>query len=550
MSEQPKIHRRDVLKATTGGALAAGAIVGGLARPAAARIAAPQREVIAGIKTSRLIPGEPYDLAGNRMVFTNWYYVRPGDLDWVDGTGKSVYVDGNEDMWGASFQGVDTPRGIRITTNNPQLGETVEMPVHRKIIQQGDSLIGWSNNACYESENGFDWVLKGHCQLDDKINDGVKSVFIDPSAPASERFKMCWPSGISMEEFDEYQKKRPDEFDARGLFLYEKGEINGIRGATSPDGLVWTTKPDPLSIEFCDTNIGAYYDTVLRKYVMYTRVNQAGPRSDRVEPDIRHCWSGVSRRSIGRTESDDFGRFPVSELMLEPTIDMLPSETLYTNGYTTIPGAPDHHLLFPVVWNASLNDNTRVVMATSHNGKVWHWVPGVTLLETQPFGHWAGGAIWVATDLIELPNGDWAMRCSGHNVPHKYPRGQRKGASTYATWSKGRLMGIEATDRGQFTTVSFMPPGRTLRINAVTRRTGGIRIEVDRWGWSEKGRPYPYKLTPLPGRAIANATPIVGDQHWTTVTWKDGSDLAFTEGESIVLRFELDQATIYGLEFV
>ena len=196
--------------------------------------------------------------------------------------------------------------------------------------------------------------------------------------------------------------------------------------------------------------------------------------------------------------------------MLEPTIDMLPSETLYTNGYTTIPGAPDHHLLFPVVWNASLNDNTRVVMATSHNGKVWHWVPGLTLLETQPFGHWAGGAIWVATDLIELPNGDWAMRCSGHNVPHKYPRGQRKGASSYATWAQGWMMGVEATNRGQFTTVAFMPPGRTLRINAVTRRTGGIRIEADRWGWSEEGRPYPYKLTPLQRLpATTSATEVI-----------------------------------------
>ena len=559
MSKQPTIHRRDALKVSTGGAIAAGAIAGGVAGLAPSPssgvetshpVDAPQRPVVADVKTNRLIAGEPYELAGHRMVFTNWYYVRPGDLDWVDDSGTSVYVSGNKDMWGAHFQGVDTPRGIRITTKKPQLGEAFEKPVHRGIIQQGKKLIGWSNNACYESENGFDWVLKGNCKLDDKVDDGVKSVFVDPSAPDRERFKMCWPAVITVEEFEEYCRKRPDEFDARALLLYSKGEVHAIRGATSPDGIVWTTRSDPMSIEFCDTTIGAYYDSVLRKYVMYTRLNQAGPRSDRVEPDIRHCWSGVARRSIGRTESDEFGRFPVSELMLEPSIDMLPSETLYTNGYTALPGAPDHHLLFPVVWNASLNDNTRVVMATSHNGKVWHWVTGVTLLETQPFGHWAGGAIWVSGNMIELNNGDWAIHCSGHNVPHKYPRGQREGRAGYATWSKGRLMGIEAVDRGQFATVAFMPPGRTLKINAETRRSGGIRIEVDRWGWSDEGRPYPYQLTPLSGRSMAESTPIVGDQHWTTVTWKNGSDLGYQEGESIVLRFELDQATIYGLEFI
>lgn len=562
MKKETAICRRDVLKVTTGGALAAGAIAGGVAslsasgasgtEKAGTAAAGPEREVVAGIKTRRLIPGEPYDLAGNRMVFTNWYYVRPGDLDWVDETGKSVYVDGDEDVWAARFQGVDTPRGIRLTTNKPELGEPFEKPVHRGIIQQGGTMIGWSNNACYESENdGYDWTLKGHCKVDEKFHDGVKSVFVDQSAPPEERFKMCTPSPISVEEFEDFCKKRPDEFDPRGLTFYGKGEVHGIRGATSPDGLVWTLTPDPMAIGFYDTTIGAYYDPVLRKYVMYTRLNQAGPRSDQVEPDIRHCWSGVARRSIGRTESPEFGHFPAPELMLEPSIDMLPSETLYTNGYTSIPGAPDHHLLFPVVWNASLNDNTRVVMAASHDGKVWHWVPG-TLLETQPFGHWAGGAIWVSGNLLEMKNGDWALQCSGHNVPHKYPRGQRLGAGGYATWPKGRLMGIEAVDRGQFTTVAFMPPkgSRTLKINAVTRRTGGIRVEANRWGWSEGKRPYPYQLTPLPGRTLAESTPIIGDQHWTTVTWKNGSNLGYHEGEPLVLRFELDQATIYGLEFV
>ena len=217
MSTQPTIHRREVLKVSTGGALAAGTFAGAAltrAESAAAAVSAERaagtREIVAGIKTNRLIPGEPYELAGKRMVFTNWYYVRPGDLDWVDDDEKSVYVDGNEDLWTAQFRGVDTPRGIRITANRPQLGEPLDMPIHRGIIQQEGSFLGWSDNVSYESDNAFDWKLRGNCKFHGQIKEGVQSVFIDPSAPPAERFKMCWPSSFSIEEFEEFRRKRPD----------------------------------------------------------------------------------------------------------------------------------------------------------------------------------------------------------------------------------------------------------------------------------------------------------------------------------------------------
>ena len=49
--------------------LAAGHLI-----PAVAPVLAepPQREVVPGYSTTRLIPGVPYDLAGKRIVFTNW----------------------------------------------------------------------------------------------------------------------------------------------------------------------------------------------------------------------------------------------------------------------------------------------------------------------------------------------------------------------------------------------------------------------------------------------------------------------------------------------
>ncbi len=42
----------------------------------------PRRDVVPGYPTTKLIPGVPYDMLGSRIVFTNWAFVQPGDLDW------------------------------------------------------------------------------------------------------------------------------------------------------------------------------------------------------------------------------------------------------------------------------------------------------------------------------------------------------------------------------------------------------------------------------------------------------------------------------------
>ena len=183
-------------------------------------------------------------------------------------------------------------------------------------------------------------------------------------------------------------------------------------------------------------------------------------------------------------------------MILEPTPDMLPSEQLYTNCHTTVPGAPDQHLMFPTIWNGSVDDTTRIALASSHDGKIWHWVPGGDLLRTGPFGRWDGGCVWATPDLIELPNGDWALPYLAHNFPHKYPRGQNVGSTGYAVWPKGRLVAVEAQDHGEFTMIPLIAPGKTLKINALTLRTGWVKVEV----------------VGEDGRSLADCVPIVGDQ--------------------------------------
>jgi len=491
--------------------------------------AAPERKVLEGITTKRSVQGAPYELAGKRIVFANWYYIQPGDLDWRTTDGKSVYVHGNVGLYDAHHVGINAPRGIRIVAEKPQVMGPLSRP-HRMILRDGNVYKGWTDSDYYESTDAIHWEKKSALKLDPAIKDGIHHVFIDPVAPPAERFKAVWVGHITRAQFEAFRVQRPDGWEPRAIFtLGEKDEVTCLRGSVSPDGIRWNTLPDPLVVEYCDSLNTAYYDPVLREYVIYTRYWSVGPRTDQLPPDIRNCWSGVGRRAIGRTASRDFRRFAPSEMILEPTPNMMPSEQLYTNCRTTIPGAPDQHLMFPAIWNASVDDTTRIALASSHDGKTWHWVPGGDLLRTQTFGRWDGGCIWATPDLVELPNGDWALPYLGHNVPHKYPRGQRVSNTGYAVWPKGRLVAVEAEDHGEFTMMPVIAPGKTLKINALTLRTGWVKIEV----------------AGVKGRSLADCVPIVGDQHWTRVTWEGGDDLGV---KTVTLRVEMKQAKIFGLE--
>jgi hypothetical protein len=493
---------------------------------------APEREVVAGITTRRTIPGMPYELAGKRVVFANWYYIQPGDLDWRDADGKSVYVSGNSAPFEAHHIGVNAPRGIRLVAQKPQVIGPLDLP-SRGVLQDGNIYKGWTSTHYLESTNGMHWEPKAALVGKGPVTGSTWHVFVDPSAPAAERYKAVWTTEITRAEFEEFRKKRPDGWEPRALYLLgEKDQVACVRGAVSPDGIQWTGLPEPLVVECSDTHNICYYDAALRKYVLYTRFWSVGPRSTRLPADIRNSWTGVGRRAIGRSESSDFRSFPPSELLLEPTSDMLPSETLYTNCRTSIPGAPDQHLMFPAIWNASIDDTTRIGLVSSHDGRIWHWVPGGELVSTAPFGQWNGGCVWAYPELLELPNGDWALMIRGDNFPHKYPRGQRQIKFGYALWPKGRLVGLEAAEEGAFTMMPLIAPDRRLKINALTLRTGWVKVEV----------------VGVDNRKMADCVPIVGDQHWAQVTWKSGHDLGVAEGQPLTLRFELRQAKLFGLE--
>ena len=430
------------------------------------------------------------------------------------------------------------------------------------ILQRGSSYQAWGTcrlhdgqrrPAYFESTDGVSWtrprlgIVEHRGSRDNNYTEEFGgSVFFDPAGVPEERYKAIEEGYITQEQFDAFpqaaswrlrsagdprraQGGRPlvaRQQHLRGGRLDLTGRLSAGGGSTCR----WRSST-PTRASSATTTRPCASTWAISASGTPARVPKGIPNPDPLP------WKRAGRRAISRAETDDFRRFPMPETVLIPRYDMHPADQLYTNCRTAIPHAPDHHLMFPAVY-VTADDTTYIDLASSHDGRTWNFVPGAPLLETGTFGAWNGGCVFAFEELLELAGGDFALPYIGHNVPHKYSRGQLASRSAYALWPKGRLVGIEAPERGEFSTVAVVAPGRRLFINAVTRRAGHIKVAISRLDGSF-----------VEGRDFANAVPLVGDLFRAPVTWRGHDDLGVAEGEPLIVRFLMERAKIYYLDF-
>ncbi len=505
--------------------------------------------------------GEPYALAGRKLLFTTWIHVRPGEFTWLTKEGQNAFAsDEKVGPFDAGFHSDDQPYGIRLEAEPAQrvgpivsggrpwsvMGVWAGSLIHdegRFRLWGGCQDENRKRYACYlESDDCKTWREPnlGQIEFNGRRDNNLVAVnfygtvFKDPIAPPEERYKALWHGDYEPKRFEEYKKHRPWSVLA---LESDPGRVHSVRAAVSPDGIRWTPLDDPVTVEPSDTHIVCYYDQSLKKYVLYTRNYMLAPRADGAPNSERRRSGFLTRRSIGRAESVHFREFPLSTIALEPGNDMPPTDTYYTNCRTCAPGAPDHHFMFPAIYHQA-TDTTRIALFTSYDGKTWSRAPGSPVLETTTFGQWDGGCVFAVPEMVELADGTWALPYTGFVYPHKYPRGAWKYAVGLAVWPKGRLIGIVADEKGEFATAAVIAPGTKLHINAVSARAGSILIEAA--GLDGK---------PIAGRSFAEAVPVIGDHHWTQVKWKDHDDLGVEAGQPIEFRIRMDKAKLYGLEF-
>ncbi len=502
-------------------------------------------------------PGPPRTL----FLFTDWFHVNKGDMRPVldvtrlseDGMKKKesfekaglVFYSGAH-----GFRGLDVPYGVRIT---PEIAER-SAPVlsadapweadfgYHSVIQEEGRYKCWyyaqlqsqktglaiaagramevtgSAMAYAESEDGFRWkkptlnLLQYNGSTANNLITTLGNtacVFRDPNGIPEERFKAV--------HFD----KLPAADIPAGAPSQQQ---YGLYGIYSADGFHWKRKDKVLVRHFADTLNVVAWDPLLEKYVGYFRDHMNG-------------------RSISRAETSDFWDWPATTPLLYSGPQDFASDDFYTNGYTTYPGDPTLRLLFPAIYHRD-SDSVDAKVAISREGRAYQWLSDQPVIRNGKSGDWDHGGIYPSPQLVHLPDGRLALPYRGYATTHNefwfsifYQQYQRPAHMGWAIWQDGRLAGIEAEHRGEFTTQNAPVAGTHLQINARTSRAGSVEVEL-----RLRGRP-------IEGYSFADCVPFHGDEVWTDFHWKGKSDLSELRGKAISVAYRLNSAKIFAFRY-
>ena len=493
-------------------------------------------------------PGmEPLLVDPGPHLFLDWRYVQVGEVNqgpyWADENGNRMPLRLWDDRamrtqpFDAHFVARDVATGIRVEAEKSRKLEPFPeggAPGTRIICDEGlyrtwykpHEGVAGARIQYAESTDGFAWSDPVECRFDwsagPPITDERPVMFIDPSAPDEERFKVMFRSWIPGGEegktaiLRQALETRPDE-----VFPLDHAAqlLSCMWGAVSPDGLNWKGLPQPLSLHYSDTTNVTYYDEDLERYVWFGRGSLFG------------------RRCITRTESVDFRRWPGPQPLVWHSAADNPADDWYTNAKTIYPGARREHLMFPALYHHE-DDTLEVELFSSPDGIVWSQVPGGPVIEMGEPDAWDGGCMYSGWDLLPLGDDQVALPCYGYIKPHKYPRNDLtfRTQTSYAVWPRARLGGIVADAEGSFTTLPLAIRGNRLRLNLRVERGGEVRVEAADGGGE-----------PLPGRTFAEADGLTGDALDRQVTWNGAADIA---PDVVMLRFRLRGAKLFAFEFV
>lgn len=300
---------------------------------------------------------------------------------------------------------------------------------------------------------------------------------------------------------------------------------NGLQGLVSPDGLRWTLLQQERvvpAVGAFDTHSISFWDDVRKEYVVYTR----------------EFVEGVRR--IRRTATRDFRSFPVAEgiPLINPDV---PMEHLYKNAATPYYRRPDLVFMFPKrfmevrkpdpAWpQPGVSD---IVFMYSRDGVTFDRRYRDAFIRPGPDSlNWHERGIEVGPGLV--PTGTSEM--SLYYVEHYRTKDVqiRRGVlridgltSVHADFSGGEFVSRPLTFRGN-----------RLELNCSTSAAGSVRVEIQ----DADG-------APIRGFTLADCPEIYGDRIDQPVNWTGGVELKTLMGRPLRLRFVMQDADLYALQF-
>jgi hypothetical protein len=503
------------------------------------------------------------ELGRMALPFLDWGFVQPGFIAYVDKKSGAVLPLNDphdvSDEKQVKAVPIAVPSGVRIRTEPARRGGTfekelfapkfpweAECEVHTLLFDDADQRYKlWyrtkDDDVAYAESKDFktwDRPLRSHRAYEDQkqtnligvIADGEGALgdlreakeakpgaggafFIDPSAPAEERYKCTFMAHVKPTTV-EYARQNN-----MPLSAMTDPPSTVMWGAVSADGIGWRILPRPIMLHDADTFTCARYDPQLKRYIMYTRLYELG------------------RRSVGMSQTTDFSRWPLPTNLLSAGADESPSVDFYAPGFATYPGRAEIRTMMCLVYDRKI-DRSQIRLATSRDGHRFAFTPGEAVIGGQSSAaDRDAGFLSAQPSLVRTPDGRMVVFYDTSRVPHKFPRHRFGGSTHYAAWwPADRLAGIEASGAGEFTTAAVMLRGNRIVVNMKTERTGGVQVELR----DEKFRP-------VAGRTFADADNLFGDEPAATLTWNGNGDVRELAGRKIYLRFRLRAAKLFSI---
>jgi hypothetical protein len=397
---------------------------------------------------------------------------------------------------------------------------------------------------CYaESTDGIHWVklMLGlvkwpgdeYSEKRDETNmlplDGG-TVFLDPSAPAPERYKMLrsmyWPDPARA-----------------GLYI-----------GVSPDGLHWKTNSTRLLPFSPDTTNQVFYDTRLRKYVAYIRTWAPMRKVGRIEIErLFEPWPYEKTQKPNFIWGKDKVPVPSNEFHQAISYDELdpPQTDLYTPAVHQYAWADDAYFAFPSPYrhfpeppkgkygNDGLLD---IQLAVSRDGVTFQRPIRSPYIPLGLRGGPEGGSMYMGIGMIRRGSEIYQYYTGFAHTHGEYVGFKELKGMGGIHLAVQRLDGFMSADfaytGGTLTTPPLTFPGRRLRLNVNPSALGVMQVELrDATG------------APVPGFTHEDCDPVQGNNVSAEVAWRGKSDVTALAGKAIQIHFTGRDAKLYAFQF-
>ncbi len=293
----------------------------------------------------------------------------------------------------------------------------------------------------------------------------------------------------------------------RGLYIFQ-----------SPDGIHWKLmRPEPVITEgaFDSQNL-AFWDPHAKRYREFHRTFVDG------------------KRAIMTGTSTDFVHWTKPVLLKYPGA---PAEHLYTNAVRPYERAGHILIGFPTRYLPEQGQRVEPTFMASRDGLTFKRWSDAVIPESAPKDRGGNRSNYMTWGLVELPD-----RPNHYSVyaTEAYYTGPDSRVRRFE-YRKDGFVSVRGGAKGGDLLTRALVLGNLaerLVLNYQTHDGGSLRVGLE----SMDGEP-------IPGYGVKDCSPLQGDSIRANVNWSGGPDISTLKGKTVRLRFQLEKADVYSLQF-